>query len=219
MRLLPVAVAAALLLPAALASHPVEHDPLGFYDPDGPLLAETCAQTLFPDAPPLPEVPLAPVCEGLSFFVEAATDGYVLQVQRTAPATFEVRVRHGLDPGAPTGPLPLGAPLVALAPGDRTCATAAACDNNGLWVHALQGGAGDDGNPLTGRYFPQTIAAAADGLSWTIALAGTPASAEQVTLVAVVGLASGEWARGFYNPAKLALPLDALDAAPYPTSV
>lgn len=212
MRALTIALAAAFLLPVTMASHPVNHDPLGFQDPDGPLLAETCAQTVFDDAPPFPEVPLGPPCEGAGFLAEAAADGYVLQVQRTAPATFHLRVRHGLDIGQ--GPMPLGAAQVALAGAARECPDAAACNSQGVWVHAA---VGDDGNAFTGQYYPQRITPAADGLSWTLTVTGAPASAENVALVVVVELASGEWARGFYHPAKLSAPVDLLDAVPYPT--
>lgn len=214
MRLVPVVLAAALLLPVALASHPVNHDPLGFEDPDGPLLSETCRQVLFEGAPPFPEVPLGPACQAGGFLAEAATDGYVLQIQRLGPGTFELRVRHGLDLGQ--GPLPLGTNQERLLDASRACATAAACSNQGIWVHAT---VGDDRNPLTGHYYPQVITAAPDGLNWTIAVDTSGAPVEQVVVVVVAQLASGEWLRGFYHPAKVTLALDLLDVVPYPTLV
>jgi hypothetical protein len=213
MRLLHVAVALLVTAPAAFASHPVEDDPLGFEDPEGPLLAQTCDEILFRDNTVLPEVPLSPVCRMTNLLVEVATDGYVLVINRLDATRFTLAVHHALFllPGQPT--LQLGLTPVALAPREATCAVAADCGGAGLFVH----GPFDDGNALTGSFPPQRITTAPDGRSWTIEVTGAPNHPVHVTALGEVELANGDRVRGFYNPQKLAFPVDALDAVPYPT--
>lgn len=211
MRLLHVVVAALCIAPVALASHPVDHDVLGLYENFG----GTCSG-------PLLDYEMDTFCNDLTGLVEVATDGYVLAIARVDDVTFTIKVRHAIftfeDPGADPlfHPLsaPVALPLVNLSVEDVDCLVAADCDGIGLWSHGL----GDDSNPFTGHYLPQRVRSL-DATTWEVTFLAPSAAPAYTSLVGVVTLAQPEWLRGFYNPAKLATPIDALDAVPYPTLV
>jgi len=215
MRFVFAAVAVVLTAPLALASHAVNEDPLGIYDEEGLNLSQTCGETLFENADPFPPVPLRYGCDTPNFLVQAASDGYVLAIQRMDDTTFTVKVRHALPlRGAH---LPVALDLVPLRLVDLQCSEAADCGGNGFYVHGATAASGDDLNPLSGAFPPQRITAAPDGSSWTIVVPGAPHSPVYVTVIGVVALSDGTTVRGFYNPLKLAAPVDLLDAQPYPT--
>lgn len=172
---------------------------------------------------------------------EMATDGYVFQISRPAERVFEVRVLHrqsffevgGQDPWAsPLGQYGLER-VDLLGPAFQTCATRAACSDQGLWLHGLRlttsGAPGPCPNPQVPTqpcYAPQTVAVLQDAggdyarITITHDFEPTFAGAASVVLdlpCSGIGCQDGQtWARGYFNTAKIALPLDALDAVPEP---
>lgn len=211
MRLVPFAMLALLVAPAALADHPVNNDPLTLFENFG----ETCNDGELEAI----QFRFYHVCNDANGLVEVATDGYVLAITRTSPASFEVRVRHAVEPF--DGALddvraPLAVPYVPLSAIDAACGSPADCAGRGFYIHGLVESSGD-GNPLSGTYLEQRITEN-DGV-WSVTFTAPPDHPVYVSIVGVVTLTDGTYVRGFYNPAKLALPLDPLDAVPYPTFV
>lgn len=179
--------------------------------------------------------------EPVTALVEMATDGYVFEISRPGERVFEVRVLHrqsffevgSVDPWAsPLGQYALDR-VDVLGPASRACATAAACGNQGLWLHGLRlatgGVPGPCPNPqlpTQGCYAPQTLEVLSDGAATYLritlnhdfepAFSGAAIAVAELPCTESLScqLASTSWARGFYNTAKLALPLDVLDAVP-----
>lgn len=217
MRLLHVAVAALCITPVALASHPVDHDVLGLYENFGGVCGG-----------PLLDYEMDTFCNDLTGLVEVATDGYVLAIARVDDVTFTIKVRHSVltveDPGEEDLFYPVSAPvalsLVNLSAVDAVCRVAVDCNYIGFWSHGFT----DDVNPLTGEYLHQRVRSL-DATTWEITLLSPSADPAYASLVGVVSLEQlvslqqPEQVRGFYNPAKLATPIDALDAVPYFTLV
>lgn len=178
---------------------------------------------------PVQNVPAGPT-EPAAALAEMATDGYVLEVTRASERVFEVRVLHRQEPlfigpfsvfEGPQGQLALD--RVAVVAQDQACATGAACGNIGLWLHSARVNpvTGDVQVPTAGFYPAQTHALRSDlggtFLEVTIDAPLNPTFTGGV--IAVVGITGDDWVRGFYNSAKLAAPLDALDAVPQPIRI
>lgn len=207
--LIAISVLAGLVAaPLALAGHPVSHVPTNELEPALAL-------------------------------AEMATDGYVFQITRPSSKVFEVRVLHrqsffevsGFDPFAtPLGQYGLERADL-LGPASRACATSAACSSQGVWLHGLRLSATNAPSPcpnpqvpIQACYAPQTVEVLQDAggdyarITITHTFAPTYAGAANVVLplrcdLSEIGCTDGTtWARGMFNTAKVALPLDALDA-------
>lgn len=207
--LIVVAVLAGLVAaPLALASHNVSHLPSNELEPATSL-------------------------------VEMATDGYVFLITRPAEKVFEVRVLHrqsffevgGFDPWeSPLGQYGLER-VDLLAPAFQACATSAACSDQGLWLHGLRLATASAPGPCLNPqlptqpcFAPQTVEVLQDAggdyarITITYDFEPTFAGAASVVLdlpCSGIGCQDGQtWGRGYFNAAKIALPLDALDAVP-----
>lgn len=177
----------------ALANHPVGHVPPSNLEPAAALL-------------------------------EMATDGYVVEVTRASERVFEIRVLHQQELTS-VGGVPVAAQYafdrVDVRSTARTCATNAACGNEGIWLHGLRvdlTGTGQNQLPHQGFYPAQTHAVKQDlagsYLEVTITQAFSPTYQGAANAVVTIDTPGKDWVRGMYNAAKLVAPLDALDAVP-----
>lgn len=185
------------------------------------------------------EIPLGEVfparpgpTEPVLVWPEIARDGYLVQITRVEARVFDIRVLHQQEL-VTFGNLPVYAQYaldpVGIVAKEGACDHSGTCGNVGLWLHSLRAAAGcstlpscepSATTPIEGLYLPQTHALSGDGTTLRVTLGGEPFSpAFNGAVNAVVTLDNGHWVRGFYNVAKLAVPLDALDAFPEPIRI